>query len=260
MATPQEALLFNSDVIQAPGVETIPALALTAGATLSTKGGRLVAADTTDAAFTILLPASPYDGEQFAIYDSATSGSWNTNNLTIDGNGASIVAPGAAPAGTLVLAARSGFAVLRYDATSTRWHVLAQAPSDASGLVTLTGTQTLTNKTLTSPTLTNALVSGVLGLGAPQALSGAGAVSAATSATLFTSTGSAQALTLADGTVAGQFKFIIHVVDGGSGVLTPTTKTGFTTLTLTAVYDWGALIWDGSAWRALAYGGTAAFA
>jgi hypothetical protein len=100
----------------------------------------------------------------------------------------------------------------------------------------------------------------IVGFGAPQALSGAGAVNVTTFATLFTSTGAAQALTLADGTQAGQIKFIMHVVDGGSGVLTPTTKTNFTTLTLTAAYDWGAMIWDGSAWRPLAFGGTAAFA
>jgi len=95
----------------------------------------------------------------------------------------------------------------------------------------------------------------VVGFGAPQALSGAGAVDVVSLATLFTSTGSAQALTLADGTRAGQIKFIMHVVDGGSGVLTPTTKTNFTTVTFTNVYDWAALIWSGTAWRPLAYSG-----
>ena len=51
-------------------------------------------------------------------------------------------------------------------------------------------------------------------------------------ATELTSTGGAQALTLANGT-AGQIKTIVHGVDGGSMVLTPTTKTGFTTITFT---------------------------
>lgn len=69
-----------------------------------------------------------------------------------------------------------------------------------------------------------------------QALSGAGAVNVTTSTTKFTSTGSAQALTLADGT-DGQIKTILHVVDGGSGVLTPTTKTGFSTVTFTNAGD-----------------------
>jgi hypothetical protein len=70
----------------------------------------------------------------------------------------------------------------------------------------------------------------------PQALSGAGAVDVVTSATAFTSTGAAQALTLLNGT-NGQIKTIAHVVDGGSGVLTPTTKSGYTTITFTNVGD-----------------------
>lgn len=116
--------------------------------------------------------------------------------------------------------------------------------------------------TLTTPTGLNTvsgdllMASGkVVGFGAPQALSGAGACNVTTVATLFTSTGAAQALTLADGTRAGQLKFVSHVVDGGSGVLTPTTKTGFSTVTLTAVNDWVCLIWSGSAWFVLAYSG-----
>lgn len=46
----------------------------------------------------------------------------------------------------------------------------------------------------------------------------------------------ALALTLADG-AAGQIKIIVHEVDGGSAVLTPTTKTGYTTITFTNVGD-----------------------
>lgn len=100
----------------------------------------------------------------------------------------------------------------------------------------------------------------VVGFGAPQALSGPGAVNVTTLVTLFTSTGAGDALTMADGTRAGQLKFVTMVVDGGSGVLTPTTKTNFTTLTLTAAHDWGLMQWSGSAWRPVAFGGTAAFA
>lgn len=71
-------------------------------------------------------------------------------------------------------------------------------------------------------------------IGGVQSLSGAGAVNVTTLTTEYTSTGAAQALTLADGS-PGQIKIIIHGVDGGSGVLTPTTKTGYTTITFTAV-------------------------
>lgn len=69
-----------------------------------------------------------------------------------------------------------------------------------------------------------------------QSLSGAGAVDVTHGATAYTSTGVGDALTLADGT-NGQVKRIVHKVDGGSGVLTPTTKTGFSTVTFTNAGD-----------------------
>lgn len=65
-------------------------------------------------------------------------------------------------------------------------------------------------------------------------LSGPGAVSVAKITTKVTTTGVANALTLADGT-NGQIVRVIHDVDGGSFVLTPTTKTGWSTFTSTAV-------------------------
>ncbi len=73
-------------------------------------------------------------------------------------------------------------------------------------------------------------------IGSVQSLSGAGAVNVTTATTKLTTTGSAQALTLANGT-NGQLKSIVHAVDGGSAVLTPTTKTGFTTIPFTNVGD-----------------------
>lgn len=78
-------------------------------------------------------------------------------------------------------------------------------------------------------------VTGIV-IGTVQSLSGAGAVNITTATTKLTTTGSAQALTLANG-ATGQFKTIIHAVDGGSAVLTPTTKTGFTTITFTNAGD-----------------------
>ena len=59
---------------------------------------------------------------------------------------------------------------------------------------------------------------------------------------LLTSTGVADALTLANGT-AGQIITIVHDVDGGSAVLTPTTKSGFTTITFTAVGETATLMY-----------------
>jgi hypothetical protein len=83
--------------------------------------------------------------------------------------------------------------------------------------------------------------------GTVQSLSGAGAVNLTTLLTSLTTTGSAQALTLANGTV-GQIKIIVHAVDGGSAVLTPTTKIGFSTITFTAVGDSAALIYTATGW------------
>lgn len=85
-----------------------------------------------------------------------------------------------------------------------------------------------------------------LAAGNHQTLSGAGAVDPNAPVTLFTSTGAAQALTLADGSRAGQRKRIYHSVDGGSGVLTPAHLADGTshTITFTAVGDWVDLCWS----------------
>jgi len=80
-----------------------------------------------------------------------------------------------------------------------------------------------------------------------QALSGAGAVNTTDMLTSLTTTGATQALTLANGTL-GQIKIISHIVDGGSAVLTPTTKIGFTTITFTAVGDSAMLIYTTLGW------------
>jgi hypothetical protein len=80
-----------------------------------------------------------------------------------------------------------------------------------------------------------------------QSLSGAGAVDITNAFTSLTTTGASQALTLADG-AAGEIKVIVHTVDGGSAVLTPTTKIGFSTVTFTAVGDSVMLIYTAAGW------------
>ena len=80
-----------------------------------------------------------------------------------------------------------------------------------------------------------------------QSLSGAGAVDIINAYTNLTSTGAAQALTLADGTL-GEIKVIAHAVDGGSAVLTPTTTIGFSTITFTAVGDSVMLVYTSAGW------------
>ena len=93
--------------------------------------------------------------------------------------------------------------------------------------------------------------------GSVQALSGAGAVNVTTAVTSLTTTGAAEALTLANGTV-GQFKTIVHTVDGGSAVLTPTTKIGFTTITFTGVGESATLVYTAAGWAIVALNGAVA--
>ena len=90
-----------------------------------------------------------------------------------------------------------------------------------------------------------------------QSLSGAGAVDVTNSFTALTTTGAAQALTLANGAV-GQLKIITHVVDGGSAVLTPTTKIGFSTITFTNVGESATLVYTAAGWAIVALNGAVA--
>lgn len=160
-------------------------------------------------------------------YAGASSGTWTTplisGGLTATGSGANTFA---GSTGTFV--------------TST-------------GANTLSGTTTLAaNKNFSCAAGTSTLdfslgtgtfktTTGLNTIGGPviessiQALSGAGAVNLTTGVTQVTSTG-ANALTLADGT-NGQKKTIVMVVDGGDATLTPTTKTGFTTIVFNDIGD-----------------------
>lgn len=87
-----------------------------------------------------------------------------------------------------------------------------------------------------------------------QSLSGAGAVNLTSTLTSLTTTGAAQALTLANGT-AGQVKIIVHAVDGGSAVLTPTTMIGGTTVTFTNVGDSATLVYTAAGWAVVGISG-----
>lgn len=84
-----------------------------------------------------------------------------------------------------------------------------------------------------------------------QSLSGAGAVDITNAFTSLTTSGVSQALTLANGAV-GELKYIVHAVDGGSAVLTPTTKIGFSTVTFAAAGDSVTLIYTSAGWAILA--------
>lgn len=102
-----------------------------------------------------------------------------------------------------------------------------------TGATTLASTLAVTGAITASGGITGT-TTGII-IGSTQALSGAGAVNLTTLVTKVTSTGS-NALTLADGT-DGQMKIIVMVVDGGDATLTPTTKTGFSTITFNDAGD-----------------------
>lgn len=98
---------------------------------------------------------------------------------------------------------------------------------------------------------------------APQALSGAGAITLTEPTTLFTSTGAGNALTLADYSGSGSFrKRIIHAVKGssGTGVITAGAALhlghSIASITFTNVRAWVDLEWPagGTEWNVIGYG------
>ena len=101
-------------------------------------------------------------------------------------------------------------------------------------VVTTTGTQTLTNKTLGAV------------IGTVDQLTAAGAIDITTYITEITTT-AATAYTLADG-VLGQMKIISLIVDGGDATITPTTFATGTTITLGDVNDNITLLYTTNGW------------
>lgn len=142
----------------------------------------------------------------------------NTNplslGLSVSGNNLTIVA---ASTGSVVLgtAADSGiYATFAQTTTTFKSNGVQAITFDSSQNLTYTATMRVSTDTR----------------------SGTGAVSVTKDTTKLTSTGPAEAITIADG-ADGQIKRIVHDVDGGSMVLTPTTKTGWSTATFTNAGD-----------------------
>jgi len=116
---------------------------------------------------------------------------------------------------------------------------LAAAVTDETGTGALVFA---TSPTFVTPTLGVATATTVITnelRGTVQSLSGAGAVNITDLATAFTSTATGNALTLANGNV-GEVKTVVYVAEaagGDTGVLTPTTRVGYSTITFTNVGD-----------------------
>ena len=77
------------------------------------------------------------------------------------------------------------------------------------------------------------------------------AVSITHAVTLLQSSGTNTATTLADGTVIGQLKIIIHDTDGGNSILAVTDAVGFADLDFVDDGDTAMLMWTGSHWALL---------
>ena len=89
------------------------------------------------------------------------------------------------------------------------------------------------------------------------AASSVAAISITTALTLLETTGTT-ATTLANGTVQGQIKIIIHDTDGGSSVLTPQSRLGYLALKFVDDGDTAMLMWTGSAWAIIGFADVAA--
>ena len=76
------------------------------------------------------------------------------------------------------------------------------------------------------------------------------AISITTALTLLQTAGS-NATTLADGTVVGQLKIIVHDTDGGTTELTPADPLGYIDLDFEDLGDSAMLMWIGTKWAAL---------
>lgn len=122
--------------------------------------------------------------------------------------------------------------------TLTVNHSLTLAGTDST-VMTFPSTNATIARTDAAQTFTgNQTINGAI-IGNVQALSGAGAVDVVSFATAFTSTATGNALTLANGTV-GQIKTIAYVAEAAgadTGILTPTTRVGYSTITFTNVGD-----------------------
>ena len=79
------------------------------------------------------------------------------------------------------------------------------------------------------------------------------AVSITTALTLLESTGTNVATTLANGTVQGQIKIIVHDTDGGNSILTPQSRLGYADLNFVDDGDTAMLMWTGAAWAVIGF-------
>ena len=128
-------------------------------ANYTTKNLEGVLANTNGGAFTVTLPQNPSVGDQVVIADSG--GAFGTNNCIAGRNGSTI--EGTAADLNLNI---NGVSV-QFVYSGSTWEVYAQVGGNGGDVVTLTGSQTLTNKTIN---YANNTLTGVVGVTATQTL------------------------------------------------------------------------------------------
>lgn len=181
--------------------------------TLTDKQGALT--NTSGGAFTVTLPATPSTGAQVVVADAGNA--WGTNNLTVGRNGSTI----GGLAENLVCDITGASVQLVYDGTT--WEVYAQIGGQGGNVVTVTGIQTLTNKTIEDGVFTNGY----------------------TEETVTANTGTAYTISLANGTVqiltlTGTCTFTFPTATAGKSfmILLKQDGTGGRTVTWPASVKW----------------------
>ena len=79
------------------------------------------------------------------------------------------------------------------------------------------------------------------------------AISVTTALTLLQTTSNNVATTLANGTVQGQIKIIVHDTAGGTSICTPQTRLGYADLNFVDDGDTAMLMWTGAAWAIIGF-------
>jgi hypothetical protein len=159
-----------------------------------------VLTNTTGGAFTVTLPTSPSVGNIVVVVDSF--GQWGTNNLTVDPT-ALIKIAGNTAGDTLTCDITGATVTLVYTGATYGWNVSAQVGGNGGTAVTLTGVQTLTNKTIAFGSNT---LSDVASLSTAQTFTGTKTFSGTSSATAIVLNDAAEVATVsataATGTIA----------------------------------------------------------
>jgi hypothetical protein len=156
------------------------------------------------------------------------------------------------------LTANSSLTLAGVDAkTLTVNNSLALAGTDGTTM-TFPSTSATIARTDAAQSFTGAQTfAGPIVAGSVQALSGPGAVNITALTTAFTSTGTGDALTLANG-AEGQIKTIVYVAEAAgadTGVLTPTTPLGYATITFTDIGDSVTLQYFTQGWAVIGVNG-----